>query len=1047
MKIRLRGEQTWRGITFESSTTPTTGRFFRMDNAYVSKDGTEIRRCLGLGFSGQPHYGDGIYFGNLLSGSPTPYPGYMDIALTSKNEELGSSLYHLCESGGSDYDFVVFIAGVGSFQEGIYRAKVTSNSTLRIEGYTAGINDPTHFWITRLGKKDDWHEGINKKFILDAIQAMGSLFVLFEGENWYKATWNGTTLSQLPGTGRNQSFLGNILVDPIDLFNPPDTDKWKHSRQPSLSLVEKDWDYCAQYKDGYTGPRQVSQKGYMRVSDGRVMIPVPGHGCIYTLPLTDILAQNSIKIEQDSATWAKNPLYYGADIQALGVPKGVLWTTVTENTGVGGLYGPGDVYLAVAYRDVKTGWIGLLSEPYKYTVTGTNVQLSFNFLAPRSVMAEIWRCEIILFATESSAASATKIGMKPMKIINTALHDHGLSSAVTLNGNEYATFPWKIPLPIFMEQMAMGGTWVQPLKGNLFIGGQFGNTETSDRSFEKLTADFKYASTGATVRPKSPFNLSMPNIPPAYEGAEVLLQKASTGGNRFYRRRLEKQKYLSVASAKHYIDYEAQEVGNSGDDVSDKTTRIYLPKGHVSFSPRGVYQQAPGSQRIIIDRIEGKDVIAAGKWGDRLILCTDRETYIVQWGRSPIAQEPVQVSDVFGCIAPGSMVETEAGLFWISARGPVVYRGNGVEWVGKPVQRMFEWDVHRPLEDNTVEYPSIKKATDGIAYGIKGFSIPNEALIYWIVRTDRVTDTFANADISSDPTAIPSKIYGDDLLLYSWRSDSFSMIRNKSGEQWATGCQVDAGGVSTAILIDGATRQIGHDGKPGYDIGQLPGAVYVASPFFFHKTREVITDTISKRSGVSGTQRTVVGTSTDFGKWIPHAEVTNPNNCEIPALIYSGSSGKLLWFGEIRDAGSGIGKTITVEDGEGYLGTGDWGFGDTLVAGTPHIYLETLSFPLTEGVDNVRLDAVEILCDYIPPYEGSFTNPKKAWVVVQASFNGGKTWTKLGKDPIADKLDLSSFSTRIQAGGMRGREIRLRFIYIATVNLRIKEITLEVGEA
>jgi hypothetical protein len=1015
-----------------------------MDNAYVSKDGTEIRRCLGLGFSGQPFYGDGVYFCNT---STIPFSQRTTLILTSKDEELGPSLYHLLEwTGGANDDAVLFYSGNGSLPNGIYPCKVDGSNQLSVPA-ASSVLETGHLWVTRLGKKNDWHEGANKKFILDAIQVMGALTILFEGEAFYKATYSGS-FTKTPGVGRNVSFLANILADPIDLFNPPGTDIWKHCRQPSFNLIEHDWDYCAQYKDGYTGPRPVGQKGYMRVSDGRVIIPIPGHGCVYTLPLTDILAQNSIKIEQDSATWAINPIYYGADIQSLGIPKAAILGSVTENTGVGGVYPTGKkVYISVAYRDIKTGWIGLLGEPYEHTIVGSNVQLSLNFLFPRSLMAELWRCEIIAFATPYNAASSTKIGMKPMRILNTNLSDHGITGAITVNGNEYETLPWKIQLPIFMEQMPMGATWVQPIKGNLFIGGQFGNSETNDRSFENLTADFSYTSSGTTIRPKTPFNLSMPNIPPAYEGADILLQKASTGGNRFYRRRIEKQKYVVGSGGKHYVEFDAQEAGGSGDNVTDKTTRIYLPKGHISFTPKGVYEQAPGSQRIVIDRIRGKDVIASGKWGDRLILCTDKETYIVAWGRSPIQQEPLQVSDTFGCIAPGSMVETEAGLFWISSRGPVVYRGNGVEWVGKPIQRMFEWDVHRPLAGDSIAYPSVKKADDGIAYGIKGFAVPNEALIYWLVRTDRKTNQFALAATGSNPEELTSKIYAEDILLYSWRSDSFSMIRNQSEEQWATGCQVDAGGTSTAILIDGATREIGTDGKPGYDVPQLPGAVYVASPFFFHKTREVVTDYISERMGVLNDLRLCRTKQVDWGKNLPHAETSFPENSESPALIYSGSNGELLWFGEIKHIGSGIGSDLGLRDGETIQGSPEWGAGDYIVAGTPHIILETLSFPLTEGVDNVRLDAVEFLCDYVPPYNVGGENPKKAWVSTEATFDGGSTWTKLGSGKIADPIRLGDFATRIQAGGMRGREIRLRFTFVSTVNLRIKEITLEVGEA
>ncbi len=104
---------------------------------------------------------------------------------------------------------------------------------------------------------------------------------------------------------------------------------------------------------------------------------------------------------------------------------------------------------------------------------------------------------------------------------------------------------------------------------------------------------------------------------------------------------------------------------------------------------------------IITDPKKDDDVEAGSEFRGVLVFCSKRQTFSLAWQVGPSGSVPFTVSNEFGCIAPSTMVEGDAILAWISARGPVAYTPFGsVEQIGRQYTRDFTGRHARFLRDS-----------------------------------------------------------------------------------------------------------------------------------------------------------------------------------------------------------------------------------------------------------------------------------------------------------------------------------------------------------
>ena len=470
------------------------------------------------------------------------------------------------------------------------------------------------------------------------------------------------------------------------------------------------------------------------VNGGRVICSVPGEG---------------VNLELNN-----HELKSSAVMSAVGIPKAILYTA--GFSGGAGTFGAGAYTMAVAYKDPSTGEIGLLSEPRTETAVANN-SLSVEVYRPRRCLRETFGLSVVLYMSDVGGGAGT---MKPVaEKTSTDVHHTNLTFSLTA-----------LPTPVSyrvpdIEQMPKGSSVNKTVKGVSFFGGSYPVSQEDHDDDEAVQI----------LNVKSPLNNEFQvdtgsgafetfatdgQIPTSYQGEQMYvygIQHALT-------------KRVNPGAAEPNQLWQIDSILGG---TSSTGAYVTLPRGRAWFSERGFPGITPAINNIYVDRIKGYDITAFGRVLDNLVICTDKETYLLSWSRSPLGTDPILLSTEYGCVAPNSMVQFEGGCAWISADGPVILRnGSGV------VEPIFG-----PIFEKWRTYKRDSRGFMGHAWALHD---PRRGLIYFFVRSDLVTTTYATTATDDEKTKVPC----DEVAVWSYKSNAWSFWELPSGYEFFDGDSV-----------------------------------------------------------------------------------------------------------------------------------------------------------------------------------------------------------------------------------------------------------------
>lgn len=296
--------------------------------------------------------------------------------------------------------------------------------------------------------------------------------------------------------------------------------------------------------------------------------------------------------------------------------------------------------------------------------------------------------------------------------------------------------------PPLIPQLPQGSLFARTAKGHLFTGGRIASNEsTSDSSIDGVKVQDQPVN--QVFRVLESFGQSAKGIPSGYTG--------NFARNTNF---LKKGRLLALSSMEagppmvEFWDYAGESGGSTPN--TDRVAEILLQKGHVQYSPKERPGEMPAINRIVFDRRYGRDVIAAANFGDDILFMTDRETFLLRWGRNPLGADPYRISTQFGAISP-VVVETDMGPTWLSHRGPVIYRGGAEpEWIGRAVAHRFRDDKREP--NAVVRGKRYLRDSQGMMFHARAVHDRVRKIVYWYLRSDRVNTAFADAAVTINVT-------------------------------------------------------------------------------------------------------------------------------------------------------------------------------------------------------------------------------------------------------------------------------------------------------
>lgn len=763
----------WTGMSDRSSFAPTTGAFSLIRNAYVSADGTEIRRMPPLTLWADPILAQGpIGIVAMTAGYPTLVTFAQDhyLAETGMINSLGYRVYvkgngvladgwYPLVRNGSDRDAAIDVrtestsllggwalersTTVHGMQMVGNRLCVLSESLMTMVD-PDGANIPMHsvaVWVSQAPL--DWEHPVISPF-----------------EYWMNVLNhpdNQALSCSLPASGATPAVL---------------TIKHGYARVGSTFYVDvaglagsgvADGDYYATVVEPYqtaslagttnngtgaTGTAVLSFAAFSRpvrrrcqtdVADGRLLIAAPGEGVCYQAHVGNLDAAAALSVKRT---------------RLLGIPKGVI-VSATQTTG--GLLADGIYQVAICYLDPRTGESGLISETYDINITagGGTAAILLTYHTPRAVLRECYGCTVVVYISDVNAGPGT---MKPTMEIAPALFTVSVTeqTTITTTGVEAKEIP-------VIENLPMGATSVCTLKGITFFSGLI----ASPYALSNLAAEPVRVSTGYLGRNEitfTPLNTvgatavtgspaADHQVPNSYGGLGLQYQNYALTT-------LDKKLNAPVDAGPsllaHYQHWSVRGVHElSTDQSSNLDGQIVMPRGIVWYTEQGHPGIAPSTNRTVVDRLQGYDVVGLGRWKDNIVAATDKETYLIPWDRSPLGSDPRGITSEHGCIAPSSMTQFEDGLGWLGERGPVAL-WNGRMWIGDSIYETWK---------------TLKRDSRGLMLHAFGAHDPQRKLLLFFVRTDRNLALYVNQ--ANDDAK--SKVACDTVLVYSYPNDAWSV--------------------------------------------------------------------------------------------------------------------------------------------------------------------------------------------------------------------------------------------------------------------------------
>lgn len=977
MLLSLKGELvTWRGLQKESEQSPGAGAFSELLNVYPNSDATELRRAPGL--------------------VPLTHHALLDIEVDGTLTHSGGNLYLLDLTSGGAWAHNIKDLGLQVVSScvrlefsspyealtGFYEASYENASRVLVNLQTSpssGGPPSTTTLKVRVSRQRDaslhpsWQ--IAQVLNYNVILARG-----YAHDPSTPATHYGLCASVVP--------VFSLQADSADYATAT---LWK---QIQLNRISSD------LSEGGAGSHAPWYRSYASVADGRLLIAQPDMACCFEAHLRAWDNQDAAWSDDD-----KNVLI------ALGTHKAPEPYSAAWGAYASGVPAGGHIWVRIGYRNRITGEFGLSSEPVKYTNSGGVAQLlTLKVYPPRHTLHEnaggaiYWYCSAVNGSAESMFLHGVDhVGdalRHPSYPSTEYQRNFGNDTENTTNNPGYNADIG----PQDIEQMPQGARWIVSSRAFTFFGGKLGEFG-SDLSSYGLSVQVGSGGSRELVHPSgSPgsdrkFPIAGARVPAAYQGNQLCGQQSQLKGN-----------YTYLGLWRQHNLYEA-------DDKLEASTqshlRLLLRKGLVQVSEAGKPGVVPATRRALFDRLQGLDMIAGGRMGDSVVICTEEETYVLTWGRSPHGADPVLVSDRFGALGAHSMFAWDGGLAWLSRRGPVSF-GGSVDWIGNGIEELFR--------DGTVNLDE-----DGLAPHACGCYDRERNLLIWAVHTDWANGTSWDTALAS--TGGDRSNWGNDtLLIYNPASRGWSIIRlpfSQSGIVDLKWMRFENGEQHVVALNRwGALFRLAWDGS-GLGSEVRTEIVSWVAPYATVPDGEL-------EPVLQNTPWNTVGQpASTLADWI----ASDTRWSFVPFYI-KGSNGALKCFGDLRN--------VYVQDmAKCELSVGGYGgpgisavAGDELVIGHP-----IMDMTWTYGHFG-RADRYNVVRGLTLRHD--FLNATEAWAYVTVIDRDGNERVMHGQ-PGGYPLDVSKRSTVVAGGHALSREMGLRIRIISDGECRLKDVLLEAS--
>lgn len=902
----------WGGIADDSVFGPS---FRRLDGCYVSKDGSEIRRAPGLRLSGRPYYGQEWSIANI-TGTST-----WEITLASGTQDDDECYLPT--------NLVALFRGTGE--------PALDNQVL------AGVRTgPNTFTVPGTGSSPGSTIGgvlIQRLHSVHALAYVGRQPVsVIETEVTADAA--GT-----PAARRNVAVA--VCGRPLSFDDPPEARirandgagfvLWPSPTMTGVTKGERT------YADGAATAAAQHIRIYRRIQvdtlQKRVLLAVPGSAVLHQADLGNAPpwqpVNQGVDADLPEHRWTK----------MLGIPRGAI-SNVTAVDGSGSLTAsdpPNEVYnwygLAVAYWDPFTQEVGLLSEVWA-ALTGNHSapRLDVTVPRPRWAAPECVGLGIILFASTTSFATAEEAetavlvpaayagpfghGTAGTSTLRDDLYwrsdgaPGGTAAAVTMSlltepAPEAQLLPGRMPV---IELPPPGAAVIRTVRGRWFAGGAYpesvslnawtwreppGGGYTLDRGTELwLPSDGGFAS-DTNLGPGA-----HGTIPDGWAGYRVQRNAFTVGQGRGILLGSVNARYrpttttlgLPLRGWRVDFEYGTNFVGAAPTAPELDEFVIQVPQTRLAYPEEGFPAVCPGVNRLDLDSIVGERNNGAARVGDALLAMTERETVLFSWNAAPRQSSQVVVSNAYGCIAPGSVVEGPFGSAWFSAEGPVQFDGSGILWIGARIRQL--WDTF--ARDSRGEMHHVTAAVD-----------LERALVVWAVRT---------AEFDSEDDEERAKEGADTLLVWSYTTGAFTTITpSAASAPMAVGrLPYDDGRLRVTLSTESDFRR------------DLYGWVEDAGDRYETPSTFAIAQARAAGSGVAETGVSVI------------AHLLGDH-----AYVRSADGQVIRWWGTIQP---NTPTSLLLEDADG----ADWRIGDRLTVGIVPTVIETNRIRVGElGLENV----------------------------------------------------------------------------------------------
>lgn len=777
-------DSAWVGLDRTSPMAPNPG-FRELENVYINRDGTELRRMPGWRCVARPMFGDYITVSAVASGS---------------NPQI------TCAGHGLRVGDKVAVDSNSSIADGEYTVlTVPSTSTFTINATSVGTDTDGTFYVSRGYKLHGFKQIFNRNIVVGEdrenqvptldigwiLQETTGTTVYLRQQHWFRPGSPQTVTVASSGIAGLNGSQSATIIDPWTIHvaavtgTPPATwptggtvafptaditglCSWVSSDVPSITTPTAKWDRWPEPVRGqsttadYTDIYPVHRKSVLDASEGRVLMASPGRGMCFQADVRTLDAADS------------NAPY----TLPLGLPKG---SCHSVSSGVGSL-AAGTYYVSIAYCDRWTGEFGLASDAQEITL-GAPAGIQVNWRVPRDVLREL----------PDSVDVMVFLGMSPltMRLVWTVLGSFGTGTGGSNAGTIVNSLPAEsaMPAPI-LEVMPLGSKFIRTLRGWTLGGGNYGN-EGLARATSAVITEQQVGTNAEIYTGIRQVNMGLPGIAPHYQGYELF--NAPSGGGGVYAAKsvlLDKFKYME-AGAGNFGLAQRWECDRGYMDEQETISHIRWPRGMGWFSEQGESQVSPAVNRVLFDVQNGADIEGAGTFRDSWVVASRTESFLFSPGSAPARSRPLRLSTEFGCVAANSFVECDLGTAWLSERGPVMWDGGAVRWIGAPVEDLFN---------------ACRRDSQGMMpHAIAGHD-PERGLLYFGLHKEQWSEYYDATTTQPWRDDDRSKLPCDFFLVYSYYTRQWTTWvppKSLGGVYWIDQMLCDDGRRRTCFLAGG----------------------------------------------------------------------------------------------------------------------------------------------------------------------------------------------------------------------------------------------------